>query len=143
MSSKSTICKTAGDLKKFLSSKVLLKENMDKEDKLAHKWDNLLEDEMKWELLCSAVPPRKAEELIQLKWNDIPEEVQSNIDWSLESEGQELDEVDKGGVNPDITKMKALLVKLAKFVQNWEKEEPNSFKRMMDIDLAIELEKYL
>lgn len=58
---------------------------------LSNKWDNL-EDEMKWELLCSAVPPRKAEELIQLKWDDIPEEVQLNIDWSVESAGQEVDE---------------------------------------------------
>lgn len=78
------------DLRKFVSSKKLLKEN--KEEGVSNKWDNLLEDEMKWELLCSAVPPVKAEELIQLKWNDIPEEVRSNIDWSLESEGQELDE---------------------------------------------------
>jgi len=79
------------DLKKYLSSKVLLKENMDKEDKLAHKWDNLLEDEMKWELLTSAT--KNPDKYIDYKWYDLPDEITANIDWSLEHEGQELDEV--------------------------------------------------
>lgn len=137
------------NLIKYISSKRLLKES--KEDNLANKWNNL-EDEMKLELLLSVFKdPDDASKYVEDKWEDLPPEVTSNIDLSQEHEGQEIDEIDKGGVNPgsiqfsktapDATKMKALLVKLAKFVQNWEKEEPNSFHRMMDIDL--ELEKYL
>lgn len=79
------------DLSGFLKSRKLLKENQ--ESKEANKWDNQLEDEMKWELLLTAVKdPKEAEKYIELKWNNLPPEVQSNIDWSKESEGQELDE---------------------------------------------------
>jgi hypothetical protein len=91
------------DLKGFLKSKSLLKENKNPDwvsdssgpNKLDHKWDNL-EDEMKWELLLTACKdPDEAEHYIDKKWSDLPPEIQSNIDWSKESEGQELDEMFK------------------------------------------------
>jgi hypothetical protein len=88
------------DLSGFLKSKKLLKESQEPNfvkdssgpNNESHKWDNL-EDEMKWELLLTAVKdPKEAEKYIELKWNNLPPEVQSNIDWSVESAGQELDE---------------------------------------------------
>jgi hypothetical protein len=139
------------DLKGFLKSKKLLKENQEfdftKDDsspnKLSHKWNNL-EDEMKWELLLTAIKdPKEAERFIEFKWDNLPPEIQSNIDWSVESAGQELDEVEFAKTAPDATKMKALLVKTAKFVQDWEAKDQESFNKFMDVDLAIELEKYL
>lgn len=79
------------DLAKYLKGKRLLKES--KENEQANKWDNLLEDEMKWELLMSSVKnPKEAERYIEMKWDNLPSQVTQNIDWSLEYEGQELDE---------------------------------------------------
>lgn len=41
------------------------------------------------------------------------------------------------------TEAEILLGKLAKFVQKWEAKDQKSFNNNMDVDLAIELEKYL
>ena len=35
-----------------------------------------------------------------------------------------------------------LLIKVAKFVQQWETKDQKSFNDFMDVDLAIELQKY-
>lgn len=78
------------DLAGFLKSKKLLKENQESGE--AQKWDNL-EDEMKWELLLTAIKdPKEAEKYIEMEWNNLPPEVTQNIDWSVESAGQEVDE---------------------------------------------------
>ncbi len=83
------------DLKGFLKNKTLLKEGIEipkDESEDSVKWRNL-EDEMKWNLLLSAVKdPDEAEKYIEMEWNNLPSHVTSNIDWSIESEGQELDE---------------------------------------------------
>lgn len=41
------------------------------------------------------------------------------------------------------TEAEILLGKLAKFVQKWEAKDQKSFNKNMDVDLAIQLEKYL
>jgi len=58
---------------------------INKKNDKAHKWNNLIEDEVKWNLLLSAVKdPEEAERFIELDWENLPDEIKQNINWKAE-----------------------------------------------------------